>query len=360
MNKVKKYIVSPHSTVQEVIKNITSTGKRCALIVDENTILVGIFTDGDMRNYILSGGDLTANITSAMNKNPQVWQENSENLINKLKKENKHTVYPIVNAQNQLVDAIFWDEPIQTNKKLFQKPQLNKSISTVIMAGGLGKRLHPYTKVLPKALIPIGDLPICTRVINNFKEYGCENFHLVLNHKKNIIKAYYSDEDKDFNLFFHEESKFLGTAGGLALLKNKMQDAFFVSNCDILLEANYVSIYKKHKESNNLITFVGAVKDMEIPYGIIKVDNNGKISLEEKPSFSFLTNVGVYLLEPKVLDYINDDEYIDMPDLITKLIEQGENIGVFPVTGDSWLDMGQIEEMKNMQTILEARVQKKI
>ena len=344
------------ATVKDGIAQINKNGKKCVIIVDDADRICGLLTDGDVRRYVLGGKDLNASITCAMNPKPVVFHQMNEDALRQEMMKRTMIVYPVVDENNRLIDAFFWND-LPENKNGNISGFLPETISTVIMAGGLGRRLYPYTKVLPKALVPIGEDPICTHVINNFKSFGCKDFHLILNHKKEMIKAYYTEVEKDYNLTFHEEKEFLGTAGGLGLLKGKMDHAFFVSNCDILVEADYPCIYKMHKSEGNLITMVGALKDVQIPYGIIKLDHNSVSTLEEKPKFSFLTNVGVYLLEPSVLDEIKDGEFIHMTDLIERYIAQGKKVGCFPIAGDAWLDMGQIEEMKKMTAVLERRVQ---
>ena len=356
---LSQYFISPNLTVKEAIEKISENGKKAVFIVDNQQKLLGIFTDGDMRKFLLSNGDLTSLVKDFMNTSPVKLFSNDEDNFSSIICSTQHIIYPIVDETNKIVGAVFWNEikEILKDNPSFKLP---KDIHTVIMAGGLGKRLYPYTKVLPKALIPIGEYPICTRVINNFKKYGCQNFDLILNHKKNMIKAYYTEEDKDYNIFFHEEREFLGTAGGLALLKGKMKDTFFVSNCDILVDADYSCIYKFHKKEKNLITIIGALKDIQIPYGVIHVkgEESAINNIEEKPKFSFLTNVGLYIIEPEVVENLKDNQFIHMTDLVDQYIAQNKKIGVFPISGDDWLDMGQIEEMKQMTAVLEKKVEK--
>lgn len=359
MEDIEKYLVSPNISVKEAIEKISETGKKAVFIVDENKKLLGLFSDGDMRNYVLKNGNLSKPVKEAMNPAPIVLKATNEAEFKNIIKSSLHIVYPIVDEQGRIIDAAFWNQikDILRDNPAFSLPE---NVHTVIMAGGLGRRLYPYTKVLPKALIPIGEYPICTHVINNFRKYGCHTFDLILNHKKNMIKAYYSEEKKDYNINFYDETEFLGTAGGLSMLKGKISDTFFVSNCDILVEADYSCIYKFHKKEKNLITVIGALKDVQIPYGIIHVE--GKESaihdIEEKPKFSFLTNVGVYVLEPEVVENMKSGEFVDMTDIITQYIKSGKKVGVFPVPGDSWLDMGQIEEMKQMTAALEKRMER--
>lgn len=359
--KISEYIVTPDVSVNEAIDKINLTGKKAVFVVDENNKLLGLFSDGDMRRYVLKNGNLKASVAEAMNANPVILKSSERHMYDELVKKYNMIVYPIVDNDGILVDALFWND-LKDIENALKPNQLPKGVHLVVMAGGLGKRLYPYTKVLPKALIPIGEYPICTHVINNFAKYGCKDFDLILNHKKNMIKAYYSEENMKGNISFFEEKEFLGTAGGLSMLKGKIKNTFFVSNCDILVEADYSCIYKFHKQKKNKITIVGAIKNVQIPYGVIKVEGKDESSsilgIDEKPKFSFLTNVGIYIIEPEVLNVIKGGEFVHMTDIVERLIASGEKVGVFPVPGDSWLDMGQIEEMRRMITVMEKQVNK--
>lgn len=353
MTEIDKYLIPPTLSVKEAIEKIENTGRKTVFIVDEQRKLTGIFTDGDMRRYVLKNGDLSAPITFAMNKEPIVFRETQTKELAKQIEERSLLVYPIVNNENQIVDVVYWNE--KSCKGIHPTQKLPENVSVIIMAGGEGTRLYPYTKVLPKPLIPIEDLPICTHVINSFKKYNCKEFTLILNHKSNMIKAYYNDIDKDYKLNYEVETKFLGTAGGLSLLKNKIKDTCFVSNCDILVNADFSCIYKWHKKEQNLITMICAIKNIQIPYGVVNSKPNGEIeNIEEKPELSYLINVGVYLIEPKVINSLNG-EFIHMTDLAQKYIDEGKKVGVFPISEGSWLDMGQIKEMENMTNQLKRK-----
>lgn len=353
MTDLDKYLIPPTLSVKEAIEKIENTGRKTVFIVDENKKLIGIFTDGDMRRYVLKNGDLSSPITFAMNKTPIVFHETQTAELQEQVEEKSMLVYPIVNDECQIVDVVYWNE--KNSKEIHPTQKLPENVSVIIMAGGEGTRLYPYTKVLPKPLIPIEDLPICTHVINSFKKYNCKEFTLILNHKSNMIKAYYNEIDKDYKLNYEVETKFLGTAGGLSLLKNKIKDTCFVSNCDILVNADFSCIYKWHKKEQNLITMICAIKNIQIPYGVVNSKPNGEIeNIEEKPELSYLINVGVYLIEPKVINSLNG-EFIHMTDLAQKYIDEGEKVGVFPISEGSWLDMGQIKEMENMTNKLKRK-----
>lgn len=342
---LEHYKISAQYSVKEAIQRMDDYGIPVVFIVTEENVLEGIFTLGDMRQFILKNGALSACITEAMNAHPIVFSSVEE--VDEVRKTKKMLVYPIIDRQKKLVHAIFEREP-----QSYHKTHVNnalKDIPLVIMAGGQGTRLYPYTKVLPKALIPIGDLTITERIINNFAKYGCREVYLILNYKSSMIKAYFNELKKDYDIHYIDEDKFLGTGGGLELLKGMIKGTFILSNCDILINDDIECIYKTHINKKNKITFVCAIKNLPISYGIVQSDENGRIvDLKEKPEFSFLTNTGVYVIDPEVLERIKPDEYIDFPDIAKRCIESGDQVGVFPVPEQAWLDMGKISEMENM------------
>ncbi len=340
-------VVQPSTSVREVIKLIDAAGRKVAFITDESGILLGLFTDGDMRRYILRNGDLSEPVEFAMNRKPVVFsvEDNMEDIMH----NEKMVVYPIVDEDGKLVGAHYWNDV----EKHHHVDNVLKDIPVVIMAGGKGTRLHPYTKILPKPLIPIGEYTISEHIINSFVKYGCHNFHFILNYKRNMIKAYFTDTEKAYEVNFLDENEFLGTGGGLSLLKGHIKGTFFVSNCDIVIDASFSSIYKYHKEQGNKITFICAMKNLTIPYGVVSLDEKGAINeIIEKPSYSFLTNTGLYVLEAEVIDELKENEFIHLPDIAKRLIDRGERVGVYPISEKSWMDMGEFKEMETMLNAL--------
>lgn len=338
-----EFCLSPDVLVRDAIDAIDRGKRKTSFIVDGERHLLGLFTDGDMRRFILRNGDMQQPVSTAMNPHPVVFHTRSEAI--EARNHERLVVYPIVDDKDVLLDAVFWEED-------WRKEHISEALADVplvMMAGGKGTRLYPYTKVLPKPLIPIGDITISERIIDNFVRYGCNQVWMVLNYKANMIKSYYGDLQPPYSVQYVEEQKFLGTGGGLSLLKGKIDSTFFVSNCDILVNADLECIYKTHKEKHNKITLVSVMKNMQIPYGVINLDHNGKIeSMTEKPKFSFLTNTGVYVLEPEVMENIPDNHFIHLPEIVQQYLNAGEKVGVFPISENAWLDMGQISEMEAM------------
>lgn len=336
----KKFVVRDVESVKDVVSYMDENSIRAVAIVGDDDKFKGLFTFGDMRKYFIRGGDLNSYITKAMNPNPIVFRTPYD----AEKYEKKLTVYPIVD-DGYIVDMVY------DNNNLSQSSAL-QDVPLVIMAGGKGTRLYPYTRIIPKALIPIGDLTISERIINMFKKFGCRDFRMILNYKADIIKSYFNQLDKDYSISFEIEDKFLGTGGGLFFLKDKIKDTFFLSNCDILVDADLECIYKTHKMKNNKITVVCAMRDVTIPYGVVEVNDDAElINIKEKPEYSFLTNTGLYVVEPEVIDELKNEEFIHMTDIVMNYVKKEDRVGIFPISEKSWMDMGQIDEMEKMMSL---------
>lgn len=350
MDNIDLFFLDKQQTVLEAMQKMDVVAKK-VLFVIENEKLVAALSDGDIRRWILSGGGLQESIEKIANFSPKYIKESEHININKYMKQKKIEALPVVDEELKVVQIYFWDDEVVASKK----KKIN--LPVVIMAGGMGTRLYPYTKILPKPLIPVGELPISEIIMDKFHDYGCDRFYLIVNHKKNMIKAYFGEVKKEYSIEYADEDKPLGTGGGLGLLKNRLDTTFILSNCDILIEEDISKIYKQHKQENNAITMVCSLKNFRIPYGVVEFGEHGSISqMKEKPSISFFTNTGCYIVEPYVLDEIKEDENIDFPDIIQRCKDKGMNVGVFPINEKQWMDMGQLEELKKMEDRLRGEV----
>ena len=208
------------------------------------------------------------------------------------------------------------------------------------MAGGKGTRLKQFTNYFPKPLVPFEDVTALEYIINSFKKYNFRKFFISLNYKKNLIKSYLK-ESKVKNLTYLEEKTFLGTAGSISMLKKKVKTDFFLINCDTILSINYESLYDYHKKNNYKITLVAAAKDYILPYGSCEIKNNRELKkIKEKPTIKQFANVGLYLIKPEVINLVKSNKNLGMDELIHIVKAAGGKVGVFPVSGDSWVDTG--------------------
>ncbi|WP_346880479.1 nucleotidyltransferase family protein [Clostridium sp. UBA3061] len=346
---IQDIIINEEISIRQAAKILDKTAKQVLLITEDNK-LKAVLTDGDIRRWILKSGDLSAPIKEIANYSPKYITETERYKAKSLMKKYSISSIPVVSIEGEVKSIIFWNDLDMSSVE--KKPSLD--IPVVIMAGGLGTRLYPYTKILPKPLIPIGDIPIVERIINRFKGFGCNEYYLTVNYKKNMIKAYFEEVVKNYNIYYIEEDKPLGTGGSLYYLKDKIKSTFFVSNCDILIDSDYEAMYDYHKENKNFITMICAVKNMVIPYGVVNLNSEGNIqSMVEKPEYSFLTNTGMYIIEPEALQLIKEDTFIHLPDIAKECMDKGMKVGVYPITERAWMDMGQPDEMQEMMKRLE-------
>ena len=344
--KIEDILIEGSISVLEAMRRLDETGLRVLFVADHG-VLQAALTDGDVRRYILASGKLEAPVSGMANYPPKALPMEQRSQARRILKENAISALPLLDRAGRIQDVVFADGlDIETPERT--------DVPVVMMAGGLGTRLYPYTKILPKPLIPVGELPIAEHIIHRFTDVGCSRFYLVVNYKKNMIKSYFNDLQKDYEVDYVDEDKPLGTGGGLSLLKGRIDSTFFLTNCDILVDADFGDIYKFHKEGGNAITMVCAVKHFTIPYGVVELGADGVIErIQEKPEMNFLTNTGVYVVEPQVIDMIEPDTPTPFTDLIDRVRQGGGRVGVYPVSEQSWMDMGQLEELDNMRRRLE-------
>lgn len=344
MERLKQIFTPPNSTVKQALRKMDHAGKKILLVTDRKNRLLGTVTDGDIRRWILKNGSLKSSVTELMNKRPLFLNENySQIKAREIITSQRLECLPVLNADGCVTSSIWWMDFLGT-----ETPQsVNINLPVVIMAGGEGTRLGPITKILPKPLMPIGDKTILQRIMEHFFQYGCSDFFLSLNYKANLIKAYFGDLGHNFKINYVEEKKPLGTAGSLHMLKGKIKSTFFLSNCDIIVDADYSDILDFHKKNSNFITLVASMKHYTIPYGVCSIKRGGELKkLREKPEYDFLVNTGMYALEPEALKSIPANKFLHITDLITRSICLGKKIGVYPISEKSWIDTGQIEELQ--------------
>ena len=336
----KNYLVEKNIKIKEAMKRIDVT-KPKILFVAENNKLIGALTDGDVRRYLMAGGSIEDSVDKACNKKLKKIAHSKDEAINMLDKN--YIAIPIIDDKKNILDIYIGRKEVKTKKKKINVP-------VVINAGGKGTRLDPFTKILPKPLIPVGELPIIEHIMQRYEEAGCFDFSIIVNYKKQLIKSYFSEIDRKYNIHWVDENEPLGTGGGLSLLRNKIKDTFFFISCDNLLLADYEDIIRFHKKNKNDITMICARKKITIPYGIVNTnDKNVLETIEEKPEYSFLTNTAMYVIEPAILKDIKKNTRIDFPDIIKMEKEKGRKIGVYSVEEDDWLDMGVMSELEKMR-----------
>lgn len=337
---INDYIVSEETSLRDTMQVIDKNASGIAFVCKDRELLATV-TDGDVRRSLMKGADMEAPVREIANYQPRYLYQRESHKAVRLMKEKSITALPILDEGKCIVDIKF----LLKDTTLLEK-KLNTPV--VIMAGGKGTRLKPYTDILPKPLIPIGDKTITEHIIEHFNRFGCSDFYMIVNYKKQFIKAYFLESDD--HIHFVDEEQFLGTGGGIALVGKDIKETFFLTNCDILVEADYEDILKKHKEQQNIITIVCAEKKVLLPYGTVEIDGEGRVKeFREKPRFQFHTNTGFYVIEPAFLEKIPSNTFINITEIIENCIRDEEKVGTYLVDEDSWMDMGQIEELEKMK-----------
>ena len=349
MNNLKDFFILESITIKESMKALERVTEKCLLVINDKNQLLGTLTDGDIRRSILSGMSYNTSIAEFYCKNPiYLSEENNNNEGSTLLKENKINFIPIVDKNKIIIDYISWDKLNIVNKSI----SLNY-VKVIIMAGGKGTRLKPFTNILPKPLIPIHEKPLIEHIINNFKKFNCKDFILSVNYKSKILKAYFEEYKADNNISYIDEKIPLGTAGSIKLAQSEINSDFFVTNCDIIVKADYSKIFDFHKKNNFDVTLVASAKEFEVPYGVCRLNTNGHLDkIDEKPKFDYLINTGLYVLSPSVFDFIPDGEFYHMTNLIEDIKQKNGNIGVYPINEEDWIDVGQWTEYKKAVDIL--------
>ena len=340
---MKQFLVKPNLNIKKALKYIKKTGQQCLVVVNNENKLLGTLSDGDIRNAILKGKYPKDKINNYYQKNP-ICLYNNYYSINKVKKiflKNRIGIIPIINKKTKVVVDVL------TFEKVFKKNKNYSSISVVIMAGGKGERLKPFTTILPKPLVPIRDKPIIEHIIEKFNKNNNSNFFITVNYKSKILKSFLEEMVSKTKLSFIDEAKPLGTAGSLSLLKNKIKKPFLVTNCDTIVDINFDELINFHNLNKNDLTLVASSKEYKIPYGTCIINKENFLEkIIEKPKFDFFINIGLYVLNPHLLKMIPKNKKFDMTDLISLLRKQNKQIGVYPIEDNAWIDVGQWSEYR--------------
>jgi len=311
------------------------------LIIGSARSFEGLVSVGDIQRALVRGTPIEDTIDSLPER--EVAVASPEDSMAHIKSEMlriRAEFMPVVDKAGHVTRIHFWSDVFGATPP--PPRRVLADVPVVVMAGGKGTRLRPLTHVIPKPLIPIGEQSILEHILDRFKKVGCSEFYLTVNYKAEMLR-YYLDRETDYGqaVSFVEEHQPLGTAGSLQLLANQLDRPFFVTNCDILIDADYSEIFDYHERGGYAMTMVTSVRSHQIPYGTVELDAQGKlISLSEKPELTYAVNAGMYVLQPDLLDRIPVDKRYDITSLISELLAEGQSVGVFPVSEQSWRDIG--------------------
>lgn len=343
--KIKKRSISCEATLVQALKQMDAVDCKLLLVFKEDAFY-SILSIGDIQRAIIKGVDLTDKIEKILRQNTRLGNENDSGAaLKELMQTYRMEFLPVLASDGNLKEVLFWDELFGNEEHEVSKLE----VPVVIMAGGKGTRLKPITNIIPKPLIPIGEKPIIELITDSFAKAGVTSFFVSVNYKKEMIKRYFDEiPNKKYQLFYCNEPEPLGTGGSLYLLKDRLKETFFVTNCDILIKQDYAEILEYHYQHQNELTLVAAIKHYSIPYGTLEAGAGGMLkSFREKPEIQFLVNAGMYILEPHLLNEIPENTFYHITDLMEKIKNRGGNVGVFPVSEGAWMDIGEWKEYNN-------------
>ena len=342
MRNWKNCLVTADTSLIEVMRVIDKSSLQTALVVDAQEHLLGIVTDGDVRRGILRKLPFSAPAKEIMTPSPLTVNVNREKsyVINLML---KHTVnqIPVLDENGRIVNLYRIED-------LLYKKQRDNAV--LLMAGGLGMRLRPLTNNVPKPLLKVGNKPILETILENFIYAGFRRFYFAVNYKYEMIEEYFGDgTNYGVEINYIHEKKRMGTAGALYFLPHNLPEPVIVMNGDLLTDVDFGELVDFHLAQNAVATMGVREYNYQIPYGIIDCDGNKIINITEKPTFNFYVNAGIYVLSPNVVDSIDQENFLNMPDVFKNLINENKRTVLFPIRG-YWLDIGHMDQFKQAQT----------
>lgn len=338
MKNWQSMLIKKGASIIDALRVIDSTGHQAAFVVDETGILLGSVTDGDVRRALLQNVSLSSSVEKIMNPDPTVASalESRERIFDLMKARYLRQI-PVIDADRRVVGVEILQHLLQ------QKTYPN---SVVLMVGGRGTRLHPLTKECPKPLLKIHGKPILEIIVENLVAQGFREIFLSVNYMSEMFEQCFGDGSRlNCRIRYLKEDVQMGTAGSLSLLPEKPKDSILVMNGDLLTKLSFERLIEFHEARSPMATMCVREFDFEVPYGVVSVDTEKIIGIDEKPVQRFFVNGGVYVLNPEALNLIPPQKSYDMPTLFHDLSKKGHQTLAFPVR-EYWLDIGRASDFE--------------
>ena len=336
MNLKKINTIENTATVKMALEKLGHTGSKHALtifVINKN-VVVGSLTDGDVRRGLLKGSSLDDSVEQIMFRGFRYLRQNNYSIeyLEELKKLEIDLI-PLLNEKNELVRIID-----------FSKKKTLLPIDAIIMAGGEGKRLRPLTLNVPKPLVTLNNKAIIDYNIDRLESYGVNRFYISVNYLKDKIKAHLGDgKEREITIEYLDETEPLGTIGAASKILDFNHNAVLVMNSDLLTNIDYEDFYKTFLASNADMAVASASYQFNVPYGIFELDGDKILTLKEKPTYTYHSNAGIYLIKKELLNLIPKNSFFNATDLMNELIKLNKIVINFPIRG-YWLDIGQHED----------------
>ncbi len=342
-SSLKNIFIRVTSTIEEAAFVINANSEyRIALVVDQDDILIGTVTDGDIRRAIIEHKPLSGTVAQIMNITPHVLHESEDRqkILNLIETEGFLQV-PIVNDKGQVV-------AVETLHHLTKISCSDNKV--IIMAGGFGTRLRPLTNDCPKPMLSLGEKPLLEHIVSDFIRYGFKNFIFSVYYLQNKIYDYFKKgEQWGINITYFTEPQPLGTAGCLKhIVDENIKEPLIIVNGDVLTKVNYKNLLNYHLVHKADITLCVRAHEIEIPYGVVTFEHINLKEIEEKPKIKNFVNAGIYIVNPEIIRKCVLTPPYHMTDLIAYYLKLNKKIVIFPIH-EYWIDIGRMEDYKAVQ-----------
>lgn len=327
------------ASIGDAASIIETYGSRIVLVVSASGVLMGTITDGDIRRGLLRGCTRESPVSAIMNANPVVLPAASRALAHEVMARRQVMQVPLVDADGRVVGMeCALPGGLEPEERVLPN-------SVVIMAGGEGKRLRPFTEVMPKPMIKVGGKPMLETIIENFSRAGLKDFVLSVNYRSDVIKGHFGDGSRHgVSIRYLDEPRPMGTAGALRLLDPAPSQAIIVVNGDVLTNLDYQNLLQFHEENRALITVALQRYRHTVPFGVVEVHDELIASIREKPTLEYFVNAGIYVVEPAAIMAIPGGQPFDMPSLIQLALSHQERVAAFPIM-EYWIDVGHAADL---------------
>jgi dTDP-glucose pyrophosphorylase len=340
MINYREHLLLESSTIKDALKKLDILAKDAILfVVDKDDKLIGSLTDGDIRRGLLNEVSIEENVTVVLQPNPRFVRKGETEIRKVIEyRDGNYRIIPVLDKNDKVVNII--------NFRFFKS---YLPIDAVIMAGGRGERLRPLTDSTPKPLLKIGEKPIIEHNIDRLISFGIDDFWLSVRYLGEQLQGYFKDgEQKNIKVEYVWETEPLGTIGAVSKINNFEHDYILVTNSDILTNLDYEDFFLTFLESGADLSVLTIPYDVKVPYAVLETSNNHVLSFKEKPTYTYYSNGGIYLIKRELLELIPEGNFFDATDFMETLINKNYKVHSYPLRG-YWLDIGKHQDYKKAQ-----------
>ena len=357
-DNIDRIFIKSDSSIFEAVSLMNGNRFGVVLAVDDERKLIGVISDGDVRRELLAGIDLKGSVVSLLTDKvgskfeQPITAESGRSYAVYLDIMKEHSVsfLPLLDSAERVTGIVTMEDILAAQDDVAEVERV--PVQAVVMAGGKGTRLRPLTENIPKPMLPVGERPLLELIIGQLRDAGIQQVNITTHYKsEQIIDHFGNGSDFGVNLNYLSEDQPLGTAGALSLIEAP-DEPLLVINGDILTGVDFQAIVAYHQDHEADMTVAVRKYDLQVPYGVVECEGPDIISLNEKPVLNFLVNAGIYLLQPTVAGLIPNGEYLDMNELIAKLLASGKRVVSYPVI-EYWLDIGQVDDYERAKKDIE-------